>query len=94
LTLDRLPVEQPSQHEGQDPPWQILPLARAAIRSSTGSSTGALDRGILLTPFHNMALMCPATMEADVDRDAESSTKPPRARRRRPNGLSRRQPLA
>ena len=28
----------------------------------------ALDRGILLTPFHNMALMCPATTEADVDR--------------------------
>ena len=28
----------------------------------------ALNRGILLTPFHNMALMCPATTEADVDR--------------------------
>jgi glutamate-1-semialdehyde 2,1-aminomutase len=27
----------------------------------------ALNRGILLTPFHNMALMCPATSEADVD---------------------------
>jgi glutamate-1-semialdehyde 2,1-aminomutase len=27
----------------------------------------ALNRGILLTPFHNMALMSPATMEADVD---------------------------
>jgi glutamate-1-semialdehyde aminotransferase len=27
----------------------------------------ALNRGILLTPFHNMALMCPATTEADVD---------------------------
>ena len=26
-----------------------------------------LNRGILLTPFHNMALMCPATTEADVD---------------------------
>jgi glutamate-1-semialdehyde 2,1-aminomutase len=25
-----------------------------------------LNRGILLTPFHNMALMCPATTEADV----------------------------
>jgi glutamate-1-semialdehyde 2,1-aminomutase len=25
------------------------------------------NRGILLTPFHNMALMCPATTEADVD---------------------------
>jgi glutamate-1-semialdehyde 2,1-aminomutase len=27
----------------------------------------ALNRGILMTPFHNMALMCPATIEADVD---------------------------
>jgi glutamate-1-semialdehyde 2,1-aminomutase len=28
----------------------------------------ALNRGVLLTPFHNMALMCPETTEADVDR--------------------------
>jgi glutamate-1-semialdehyde 2,1-aminomutase len=27
----------------------------------------ALNRGILLTPFHNMALMCPETSEEDVD---------------------------
>jgi glutamate-1-semialdehyde 2,1-aminomutase len=27
----------------------------------------AINRGILLTPFHNMALMCPATTEADID---------------------------
>ena len=27
----------------------------------------ALNRGILLTPFHNMALMSPATSEDDVD---------------------------
>ena len=27
----------------------------------------ALNRGILLTPFHNMALMSPATSERDVD---------------------------
>ena len=27
----------------------------------------ALNRGILLTPFHNMALMCPDTTPADVD---------------------------
>ena len=31
----------------------------------------ALNRGILLTPFHNMALMSPATTEADVDRHSE-----------------------
>jgi glutamate-1-semialdehyde 2,1-aminomutase len=29
------------------------------------------NRGILMTPFHNMALMCPATSEADVDRHTE-----------------------
>ena len=27
-----------------------------------------LNRGIFMTPFHNMALMCPATTAADVDR--------------------------
>ena len=31
----------------------------------------AANRGVLLTPFHNMALMCPATTEADVDTYAE-----------------------
>jgi len=29
------------------------------------------NRGVLLTPFHNMALMCPATTAADVDRHTE-----------------------
>lgn len=28
------------------------------------------NRGILMTPFHNMALMCPATTQADVDEHA------------------------
>jgi glutamate-1-semialdehyde 2,1-aminomutase len=27
----------------------------------------ALNRGVLLVPFHNMALMSPATTEEDVD---------------------------
>ncbi|MGN6798536.1 MAG: aspartate aminotransferase family protein [Gaiellaceae bacterium] len=31
----------------------------------------ALNRGVLLTPFHNMALMSPATSEQDVDRHTE-----------------------
>jgi glutamate-1-semialdehyde 2,1-aminomutase len=26
-----------------------------------------INRGVLMTPFHNMALMCPATAEADAD---------------------------
>ena len=31
----------------------------------------ALNRGVLITPFHNMALVSPATTEADVDRHTE-----------------------
>ena len=31
----------------------------------------AINRGILLTPFHNMALISPSTTEADVDRHTE-----------------------
>jgi glutamate-1-semialdehyde 2,1-aminomutase len=30
-----------------------------------------LNRGVLITPFHNMALMCPATTPAQVDRHTE-----------------------
>jgi glutamate-1-semialdehyde 2,1-aminomutase len=31
----------------------------------------ALNRGILLTPFHNMALMSPVTTQEDVDRHTQ-----------------------
>jgi glutamate-1-semialdehyde 2,1-aminomutase len=31
----------------------------------------ALNRGVLLTPFHNMALMSPATTAADVEIHSE-----------------------
>ena len=34
-----------------------------------------LNRGVLLTPFHMMALMSPATSEAHVDRHAEAFTE-------------------
>jgi glutamate-1-semialdehyde 2,1-aminomutase len=30
-----------------------------------------MNRGVLMTPFHNMALMSPATTDADVDRHTE-----------------------
>jgi glutamate-1-semialdehyde 2,1-aminomutase len=30
-----------------------------------------MNRGVLITPFHNMALMCPATTEEHVDRHTE-----------------------
>jgi glutamate-1-semialdehyde 2,1-aminomutase len=32
----------------------------------------ALNRGILLTPFHNMALMSPATTAEDVQRHSDA----------------------
>ena len=31
----------------------------------------SVNRGILMTPFHNMALMCPDTSDSDVDRHTE-----------------------
>jgi glutamate-1-semialdehyde 2,1-aminomutase len=31
----------------------------------------ALNRGVLLTPFHNMALMCPETTSADIDQHTQ-----------------------
>jgi glutamate-1-semialdehyde 2,1-aminomutase len=31
-----------------------------------------LNRGVMITPFHNMALMSPATTAADVDRHTEA----------------------
>jgi glutamate-1-semialdehyde 2,1-aminomutase len=33
-----------------------------------------LNRGVLITPFHNMALMCPATTEEQIDRHTEAFT--------------------
>jgi glutamate-1-semialdehyde 2,1-aminomutase len=33
-----------------------------------------LNRGVLITPFHNMALMCPVTTEEQVDRHTEAFT--------------------
>ena len=31
-----------------------------------------MNRGVLITPFHNMALMCPATTAADVDSHSQA----------------------
>ena len=44
-----------------------------------------LNRGVLLTPFHMMALMSPATTEAQVDRHSEAFA---RGRRRAHRWLS------
>ena len=42
------------------------------MSSRTTSTCASLNEGVLLTPFHNMALMCPATTEGDVDRHTEA----------------------
>jgi glutamate-1-semialdehyde 2,1-aminomutase len=55
------------------------PAPRTGTESAAAADTELEDflhlylanRGILLTPFHNMALMCPATTEADVDRHTD-----------------------
>jgi glutamate-1-semialdehyde 2,1-aminomutase len=62
-------------------------FARPAPRNGTESNAAGddeldeymhlytLNRGVLMTPFHNMALMCPSTSEADVDLHTEVFTK-------------------
>src|SRR5665647_3013683 len=54
-------------------------IGSAVVRAGSGSAASAdgeleglihlylLNRGIMLTPFHNMALMSPVTTPADVD---------------------------
>jgi glutamate-1-semialdehyde 2,1-aminomutase len=57
--------------------------ARNGAEAAAGQDAGLdpfihlymLNRGILMTPFHNMALMCPATTEAEVDRHTEVFAK-------------------
>ncbi|MQA07893.1 MAG: aminotransferase class III-fold pyridoxal phosphate-dependent enzyme [Pseudonocardiaceae bacterium] len=48
-------------HNGGEAKQFRVPRLEAAIHLYL------LNRGVLLTPFHNMALMCPATSESDVD---------------------------
>ncbi|MFD1656691.1 transaminase [Streptomyces caeni] len=55
------------------------PAPRTGTRSAAAADAELEDylhlylanRGVLLTPFHNMALMCPATTERDVDTHTE-----------------------
>ncbi len=58
-------------------------FVRPAPRTGGGSATAAddqldefmhlfmINRGIVMTPFHNMALMCPASTTADVSTHTE-----------------------
>jgi glutamate-1-semialdehyde 2,1-aminomutase len=56
--------------------YRFCPLPPRSGGESEAAADPALDeylhlylanRGVLITPFHNMALMCPATTRADVD---------------------------
>jgi glutamate-1-semialdehyde 2,1-aminomutase len=42
-----------------------------AMAGHSPAAVHTANRGVLLTPFHNMALMAPATTEADVDAHTE-----------------------
>ncbi|HEY6693020.1 MAG TPA: transaminase [Solirubrobacteraceae bacterium] len=46
--------------------------AAADIELDDYLHTYLANRGVLITPFHNMALMCPDTTDADVDRHTEA----------------------
>ena len=57
-----------------------FPPPRTGSESATAADTELDDylhvflanRGVLITPFHNMALMCPETTDRDVDRHTEA----------------------
>ena len=60
--------------------YRFTPVVPRTGNESRAAHDGALEeymhlytlnRGIFMTPFHNMALMCPATSAADVDRHTE-----------------------
>ena len=79
-TLDELDVPWSVSRLGARAEYRF---ARPAPRTGEESAAAADDeldaylhlalcnRGILMTPFHNMALMCPETTRADVDRHTE-----------------------
>ena len=48
-----------------------------------------LNRGVMITPFHNMALMSPATTTADVDRHTEVFARGRRSARLSPCAVVR-----
>jgi glutamate-1-semialdehyde 2,1-aminomutase len=74
--LDELQVPWTIVQVGARAEYRFTPEVPANGAESAAAHDAALDeymhlytvnRGILMTPFHNMALMCPATSEADVD---------------------------
>ena len=61
----RRPGRVPLRRPGRRAPARSRP-PRATPSSTTTCTSYLANRGVLLTPFHNMALMSPATGVADV----------------------------
>ena len=70
----------PSPSSAPDPSTASSGRHRATAQSPSEATDVELEdylhlylanRDILLTPFHNMALMCPTTTDADVDLHVE-----------------------
>ena len=61
----RVPVRQPAPANGSDS------AAAGDAELEDYLHLYMANRGVLITPFHNMALMSPATTDADVDRHTE-----------------------
>jgi glutamate-1-semialdehyde 2,1-aminomutase len=79
-TLDELDVPWSISQLGARAEYRFMRPAPRTGEESAAAADGELDsymhlamcnRGILMTPFHNMALMCPATSQPDVDRHTE-----------------------
>ncbi len=48
-----------------------IPAPRCCSNERDATGTYALNRGVLLTPFHNMALVAPQATVADIDRHTQ-----------------------
>jgi len=79
-TLDRRAMPWCVVRLGARAELRFCPAPPASGAASAAAHDAELDewyhlvtfnRGLLMTPFHNMALMCPATVAADVDRHTE-----------------------
>lgn len=79
-TIDRTGVAWSVQQLGARSEYRFASPAPRTGTASAESADDELDeyvhlfmanRGVLITPFHNMALMCPTTTAEDVDRHTE-----------------------
>jgi len=79
-TLDELDVPWSISQLGARAEYRFARPAPTTGQASAAAADEQLDaymhlamvnRGILMTPFHNMALMCPETSREDVDRHTE-----------------------